>query len=274
MKFLISFLNTLLPLLYFIATYLYGMYLFREDKVAGRYMTPFLMGTAGLHLLEIVLRTIYYRHFPLASVFEALSVLTLAAVFIYLFLEHRLKVKTTGYFILVFVFFLQLISSAFISFTRQIPEILHSPLFIFHTSAAILGYTGFALSFVYSVMYLLLFHDIKSRRFGIIYSRLPSLEMLSNLNYTSAVIGFSFLTLAIALGSVWSHALFGKYVSADPKILIAYLTWLVYGLEIVGGRYLKWSGKRLAEISIAGLTVVIFSMVTVNLIFTSFHQFR
>jgi len=274
MDFIISLINTLLPLLYFISTYLYGKYLFLEDKFAERFMSTILFITVGVHFVEVALRTWHYHHFPLASVFEAMSVLAFAAVLIYLYLESQLKVKTTGYFVLVFVFFLQFFSSAFINFTSDIPEILHSSLFVFHTGAAILGYTGFAISFLYGLMYLLLFYDIKRSRFGIIFSRLPSLEILANLTYSAAIIGFIFLTIAIILGSIWSQQLFGKFFNTDPKILIAYLTWIIYGVDVVGWKFLRWSGKRLAKLSILGFGVILFSIITVNFFITSFHEFR
>ncbi len=274
MEFLISFLNTALPILYFITTYLYGMYFFREDEFAGKLMQPFLRVTILLHLIEIVLRGVYYHHFPLASIYEALSVLALAAALIYLYLETRLRVRTTGYFILVLIFFLQLFSSAFINFTRDIPHILNSPLFAMHTSVAVLGYSGLAISSIYGLMYLLLFHDIKSSRFGVIYNRLPSLEVLSELNYKAAALGFFFLTLAIFMGSIWAFKVFGKVFSFDPKILVAYITWFIYGLQLFGGRFLHWSGRRLAILSVIGFAIILFSMVAVNLALTSFHDFK
>ncbi len=274
MEFVISFLNTILPVLYFVTTYLYGMYFFRDDPFAEKYMSPMLKITVSIHFVEIVLRGIYFSHYPLASIAEAFSVIALAAVSIYIYLEFRLKVKTTGYFILVFVFFMQLFSSAFISFTHDIPDILHNPLFSFHSSAAVLGYSGFAISFLYSLMYLLLFHDIKTRRFGVIYSRLPSLEVLSGLNYNSALIGFSCLSLAIVIGTFWSHKIFGSLVNLDPKILVAYATWVIYGLELFGGKIFQWSNKRLAYLSVSGFVFILFSMVAVNLFLTSFHEFK
>ncbi len=274
MDFLISFLNTVLPILYFTATYLYALYFFREEEFAARYMTRFLRVTAALHFFEVFLRGIYYRHYPLANLYEAATVLALAITLIYLYIEYRIQVKTTGYFILVFVFFLQLFSSAFISFGRGIPEILQSPFFIFHTTAAILGYSALAISAMYGIMYLLLFHDIKSSRFGVIYSRLPSLEVLSEMNIKAAILGFSFLTVAILLGGVWSYMLFHKLFNPDPKIIIALITWLVYGLVILGSKRLGWTGKRVAFLSLMGFGIILFSMVAMNLFLNSFHVFR
>jgi len=274
MEFLVSFLNVLLPLLYFISTYLYGIYFFRNDPLGEKYMIPALRITVLIHLVEIVLRGIYFDHFPLASIYEALSVLAFAIVIIYIFVENQLRVQTTGYFILALVFFLQLFSSAFISFVTEIPEILNSPFFILHTSAAILGYSGLTVSAVYGLLYLLLFYDIKSSRFGVIYSRLPSLEILNEMNFRAALVGFFFLTIAIILGFIWSKKVFGQYFHLDPKIIVAIITWFVYGIEIIGKRKLDWAGKRLAYISLSGFVIIVFSMIAVNLYLTTFHEFK
>ncbi|GAB4330293.1 MAG: c-type cytochrome biogenesis protein CcsB [Calditrichia bacterium] len=274
MDFIISFLNTILPIFYFAATWLYAKYFFSDEKYAEKNMQKVLRVTVVLHYAEVLMRGFYYHHFPTASVFEALSVIALCAVTIYLFLEWRLQVKTTGYFILILIFFMQLISSAFISFTPYIPEILHSPYFAIHTTAAITAYSAFAIAFLYSIMYLMLFHDIKGSRFSVIYNRLPSLEVLSNLNTSSATLGWVFLTIAIILGAVWSRQAFGRYLSIDPKIIIVFITWLIFGLEIIGSRFLKWSSRRLAYFSLAGFSAILFSMVAVNLFLTSFHEFK
>ena len=274
MEFIISFLNTLLPMLYMVTTFLYGFNFFRDEPFAEKSIGIILRITAFLHFIEVVLRWLCYDHFPLASIFEALSVLSLAAVLIYLYLEIRLKVQNTGFFILIFVLLMQLISSAFISFTHDIPEILRSPLFALHTFAAILGYSGFTISFLYGLLYLLLFYHIKNRQFGVIYNRLPPLEVLSNLNFYSAASGFVFLTIAIVVGFIWSYQLFEKIFALDPKILVAYLTWIIYGLELFGGKFLHWSNKRLAYLSMSGFFIIVFSMIVVNLLFTSFHEFK
>ncbi len=273
MQFLISFMNTILPLLYFATTFFYARYFWREDSSAKRYVTPMLQITVLIHFIDVVTRGIYYKHFPLATIFEASTVLALSVASIYMYIESRIKEKSTGYFILVFVFFMQVISSAFIDFVHVIPEILHDSLFIFHTSAAILGYSALAISAIYGLMYLLLTHDIKSSRFGVIYSRLPSLEILNEMNLKAATIGFFFLTIAIVLGEIWTKKLYGTLLHFDYKILIAIITWFIYGLEIFGKKFFGWSGKRLAILSLSGFAIIIFSMIAVNTFLSSFHRF-
>ena len=42
--------------------------------------------------------------------------------------------------------------------------------------------------------------DLKSNRFGIIYQRLPSLDLLATMSRRAAVLGLLFLTITICIG--------------------------------------------------------------------------
>src|SRR5258706_265103 len=98
-----------------------------------------------------------------------------------------------------------------IHFVATLLPILWSPLLGLHISAARLGYSAFAVSAIYGLLYVLLYHELKAQQFGIIYKRLPSLEVLSAMNLRAAVFGLACLTLAIAVGSLWSLQVYPKF---------------------------------------------------------------
>lgn len=273
MKALVNFFNVLLPILYLTATFLYSQSFFRSDRFARKYKSLFLKITALVHLLMVVVYGIYSRRFPIGNVFEFASVLALAIVFIYLLIEFRLKLKTTGLFILSVVFPLQLFSSLFYDPGYQLPNVLHSPMLIFHTSTVILGYAALFVSALYALMYLLLFYELKSAQFGVIYRKMPSLEELSEMNIRAAMIGFFFLTITIFLGMMWRKSAFPDVAHFDPKVIATYIIWTLYGVMILGKKFGSWTGKWLAYISLGGFVIIIFSVVVVNAFLTSFHQF-
>ncbi len=273
MQFLISFLNVVLPLLYFACLILYGLYFFRNEKSVSGFMSNLLRVTVGIHFIEVILRGFYFEHFPMAGVFEAATVLALSISLVYLYIEVRLKEKSTGFFILIMVFSLQLVSSAFIDYVDNIPEILNNPLFIFHTSTAIIGYTGLAISALYSLMYLLLFKQIKTSRFGILYDRLPSLAVLDEMNHKSIRVGLFFLTVAVILGFFWSKQVFGTFLNFDFKVLITLFTWLFYFGGVFSNKFLVVSGKKAAMMSLLGFFLILVSNIFMNLFMESFHKF-
>ena len=84
--------------------------------------------------------------------------------------------------------------------------------------------------------------------------------------------GSGFLTLAIIPGAIWSTHVYGA-VKIDPKVLVAVLTWALYGVALLGRQFTSWRGPRMAFSSVFGFLFVLFSMVAVNLFLTKFHIF-
>jgi ABC-type transport system involved in cytochrome c biogenesis permease subunit len=66
---------------------------------------------------------------------------------------------------------------------------------------------------------------------------------------------------------------YGTYWSWDPKLMTTCIAWLIYSLGLGASRVWGWSAKRMAFTSIAGFTVILFSLVFVNLVLTRFHVF-
>ncbi len=273
METIINALNILLPTFYVLTWAVYALLFFRTDPFAERVAPVLLYTSALLHTADLVLRSAHYRHFPIATVFEAFSLLAFSILVVYIIIEWRTGVKTTGMFILGFVFTFQLVSSAFITIPTSFSELLWDPTFILHVSTAVLGYSGMAISAIYGLLYLMLFYDIKKRRFGLIYKQLPSLEVMSGFTYRAAILGFAFLTIAMVLGLMLLVKVYGTYWKWDPKVAATFVTWFIYSVGVAAGRLWGWSGRRVALASIAGFLVILFSLVVINLFLTTFHEF-
>ena len=268
----ISLLNTLLPMLYAIAAMNYSIDFFREDPFAKRMNVPLLSTVTVLHALYLALRTIMYAHVPLASLAEVMTTIAFAVALVYCFVEYQTKTQKTGMFVLTFSFIFQTVASAFISNVAVFPDILRSPLFGLHTGSAVLGYTAFAVSAVYGVLYLLLYHDLKASRFGLVYQRLPSLDVLAKMSLRAAVMGVVFLTVTILVGSLWAAQRFPNFAT-DPKFITTLVVWLVYATGIGMHYGLHWGGRRTIYMSLAGFTLMVLSMVVVRLWTSTFHGF-
>ncbi|HSF18551.1 MAG TPA: cytochrome c biogenesis protein CcsA [Vicinamibacteria bacterium] len=269
----INALTIILPTLYALLWADYALLFFRNDPFAEKTTPILLRVSVGLHAALLVLRTLRFHHFPFATVFEAMSVVAFSVAVLYLLIEARIGVRTTGYLILGIVFVFQLVSSAFGELPTSFSELLWEPAFMVHVSTALLGYSGMAVSAVYGALYLMLFYDIKHHRFGLIYKQLPSLEVMGSFMYRAAWLGLGFLTVAMIGGLVLLVRVYGTYWSWDPKLMITFAVWLIYGLGLSASRLKGWSAKRVAFTSIAGFAVVLFSFVVVNLVFSRFHVF-
>ena len=85
-----------------------------------------------------------------------------------------------------------------------------------HIALALIGIAAFVLNFAGAIMYLLQEHQLKARRPGTFYYRLPDLETLDRLTYRTLVLGFPFLTVALLLGAVWARSAWGSVLTFDP----------------------------------------------------------
>jgi ABC-type uncharacterized transport system permease subunit len=183
-------------------------------------------------------------------------------------------VRNTGLFILAVAFLFQTVSSIFVRDLVEIPEYLHSLVLGFHVSTALFGYTGISLSAVYGLLYLMLYHDIKSSRFGLIYNRLPNLEGLETLSHKAEVFGFVMLGIAIVIGLVWLPAVFTNFSYLDPKLVTTVAIWVVYAGGLWAKRRFGWKGRKTMVLSLIGFGVIFFSMMIINTYLTSFHRFH
>jgi cytochrome c-type biogenesis protein CcsB len=90
--------------------------------------------------------------------------------------------------------------------------------------------------------------------------------------YSSAALGFIFLTLGIVTGAVWAHYAWGSYWSWDPKETWSLITWLVYAVMLHTRLVRGWRGRRMAIMAIVGFGCVLFTYLGVNFL-PSLHSY-
>jgi len=267
-------LRVVMPLLYAALVLIYGLTFFKGNSVLERMRFPLLLATAVLHLIYLTSRGMTLDHPPITTVWEIMSLLAVSITIAYMYIEWRTHTSNTGAFILLLAFAFQTASSLFIRDNVVIPDYLHSFVLGYHVSAALLGYTGISLSAVYGFLYLMLYHEIKSTRFGLIYSRLPSLEMLETMSNRSEVFGFAMLSVAIAIGLLWLPRVFGSFSYWDPKLVGTIFIWLLYAIALGAKRGLGWQGRKTMVISLVAFGFVFLSMTVINLYLSGFHSFH
>ncbi len=275
MVILIDLLLAGLPLLYGLVTVNYVTYFRSRDEFAEKTCTPVLSIAVLLHFTFIILRALHFRRHPMGSLPEALTVIALSVAIVYLYVEQIQKSKSTGAFILPMVVMLQLAASALLPHNAPeaaTSELLNNPLFGLHAAVAVLGYSAFALGAVYAVMFLLLYHSLKRKRFGMIFDRLPSLDVLRNMAFGATCLGWMFLSATIALGVMMSFDLFPQFYQ-DPKFITTLAVWFVYGLMIVAYFVLGWRGPRSVFLSLAGFIFAVLAMMGSAFLWSSFHKF-
>ena len=227
------------------------------------------LGALGLGLLAhagaIALEAVRIHRLPVTDVRSTLSfyafLLTLAFFFLYL----RYRITSLGLFMLPFVFVLTLISALRPERPFDLTAFRGGWLAV-HIGSTILGYTGFFLTFVAAVMYLIQEKELKSRMPRAFYYRLPSLELCDELYYRSLLFGLPLLTIGILTGFIWASRTWKGPWEFDPKILASLLTWLIYlvlfSTRVSGG----WRGRRAAYIAIFGFAAIMVTFLGVSLL--------
>jgi ABC-type transport system involved in cytochrome c biogenesis permease subunit len=129
-----------------------------------------------------------------------------------------------------------------------------------HIVLALVGIAAFVLNFAGAIMYLLQEHQLKARRPGTFYYRLPDLETLDRLTYRTLVLGFPFLTVALLLGAVWARAAWGSVFAFDPLAIFSLLAWGIYAAILAGRAMGTWRGRRAAYFAIAGFATLILTL--------------
>jgi ABC-type transport system involved in cytochrome c biogenesis permease subunit len=148
---------------------------------------------------------------------------------------------------------------------------LTGSLFAFHVTMAIVGYAALSISFVLAQLYLIQNKQIRRRHLGLMFSRLPALDVLSRLHRTAVAIGVTALTVAAVLGLIWAKINWGTYW--DPKVLFTFLIIALY-LCTLFPRWIGWGGKKIALLSVTGFMAVLFSYTIVNLFLSQGHAFK
>jgi ABC-type transport system involved in cytochrome c biogenesis permease subunit len=272
-----------LPLcLYAAALIAYTWHFARRNPVVGRTATTLLVAAALSHTFVIGMQTMEAGHVPMTGATSAISTFVWLLALSYLYTEMTTDERAMGVFILPLLVALQAIP-AFRPSVEERAAVLQSPLFGVHVSSLLFAYASFALACVIGITYVLLFKEIKAKHLGFFYARLPSLQVLDNMNQRAIVIGWIFLTIGMIVGAVWAAQARGGYAAGDPrvqamslqdpKIFVALVCWCVYSFELFAARRIGWGGRRAAYLSALGFAIVLLNFVPISYFLTKSHNF-
>lgn len=270
---IIQSINVLLPLLYGGVFCLYFLFFFQKSDLLGKTASKGLLVTIIIHLIHLLIQGYHYKLFPIATVFAALSMLSLDIALIYYFIERKVKEGRTGIFFLGIAFSFQLVSSMFNSYKPNTNDLLSNPMFGIHTTLTILGISALAIAALYSLMYLMLAKDIKQHRFGAIYNGLPALETMEIMARFATGAGLILLGIGIFLGHLWAYRVMGYFMKFDPKIIISDIAWFAYLLGWIYVHFRRVQGIRMSILSVIGFLIFFITMIAVNFFESTFHQF-
>lgn len=226
-----------------------------------------------LHSCSIVARYVESGHTPITNHHETISFFAWSLAGCYLSFRWRYAVRNLGVFVSPFVLALMLIAAFSSRDFAPLPPPLQSWWLPVHASITLFANGFLALASIGGAMYLLQEREIKQKRFGFFYTRLPSLEVLDKLNHHCLSIGFPLLTLGIITGSIWASQAWGTYWQWDPKEAWSLVTWLLYAALVHQRFTVGWRGRRAAILSILAFLCVLFTLWGVSFLMGGMHTY-
>lgn len=226
------------------------------------------------HLLATIHRFSSAGYLPITNMHESLSFFGLVIIGVFLLFERKYRVAILGSFAVPIALFMVLVSNLFPSVIRELNPALKSAWLWSHTILAFISYAAFTIAFCVAVMYLIQRYFLKKKKFGPLFQKLPSLDVLDDINYRSLTIGFPLLTIAIMTGAIWAEKAWGTYWSWDPKETWSLITWFIFAALLHGRLTTGWRGKRAALLTILGFAIMLFTFIGVNLWLPSLHTYQ
>jgi ABC-type uncharacterized transport system permease subunit len=191
---------------------------------------------------------------------ESLSVLAFLLVALFLAIELRTRAPVLGAFLAPAAVAVWLPSLWLQTPGEPSDAGTWTPLLVAHIGVALTGLAVFAMATGVAVAFLLLERQMKGKHFGVLFERLPSLELLDALNRRLVIWGFIALslTLVTGLGVAARSAHARAFVGVELTTAVA---WLVFAGLLQARVLAGWRGRRVAWLTMAGFGLLVLSFV-------------
>ena len=259
-------------LFYLLGTVGYFAHLIFQKDVLHRVGFYMLLCGFLIHSVSIVIGFAESGQITVRNLHETLSLSGWIIAGVFLTLQKRLNLKILGVWAAPLLLVVMIIVLQLPREPVQAVKILDSVLIVFHVVAVLAGDAALALAGGVGVLYLLQEWDIKNKKQGFFFKRLPSLDMLDRTGYACIIFGFISLTLGLIGGLVYSKTAYGRFWGWDSaKEIWSGVTWLIYAALIHERLVVGWRGRRSAIMAIIGFIVLLFTFFGVNFLFKGQH---
>ena len=248
-------------LLYSLAAVGYLAYLIWMKKPLGSVSRGLLLAGFLIQTVSIVTRYFQAGYLPVTNRFEGLTFFSWVLAGVFLLVQIRYTLHVLGAFVTPPALLLMLLASLDdpnVLLSERLAGFLPSHWLPMHVWFAFLGDALLGISACLAGMYLIQERQLKRKRLGPFYYRLPPLDLVDRLSYRCISIGFPFLTLGILTGSIWLKSAQGAYIDwQDGRQTATLLTWFLYAALLHGRLIAGWRGRKVAWLNIIGFLVIL-----------------
>jgi len=249
-----------LPLVYMALAIDYGATFTLRTRTHAR--NPGVVAAIVLHVAYLVLRGVRLGGAPVDTVAEVLSLVAVSSAVVYWAIESFTRDRRAGVFVFLLIFLCQYTASILLAAS---PGVRRAGPGWLHIVGACLAYTAMGFAGLYAGLYLVGQRNLKQHRIGLLFDRLPPLELLGKMCWHALLVGLVFMTVAMVTGTIiYSNAPAGRTLATKvtAKIIISSIAWLTCGVGVLGRWLAKWSLAKVAVVAVIGFVVVAAYLVT------------
>jgi len=258
---MLAVLSNLALIAYACATGLALAYLVQREELVHRLAGLATVAGWAVHSIALIVLVTETGRPPFGTLSEAVSVAVWVVVLLEMLVERQYRIPALGAFVMPVVVVLSLKATAARPATlQQLGDAFHGAWVWVHIALAMIGIAAFVLNFAGALMYLLQEHQLKAKRPGTFYYRLPDLQTLDRLTYRTLALGFPFLTTGLILGAVWARTAWGSVLTFDPLASLSSLAWVIYAATLAGRALAGLHGRRAAYFALFGFTMLVLTL--------------
>ncbi len=225
--------------------------LYRRRERAFRVAVVAFYSGVIVHVVSIVEQAASSSRFPANDFFQSVSLCALFIAVLFLFVYWRYRYESLAVFIFPLVFILTLVGALGAPVAPWTSPHLRDAWLLVHIGLVLIGYAALLLTAVTSIMYLIRERQLKHKKGGGGFNRMPPLGTLDELMSRALSVGFVFITLAVVAGSTWASIEAGARWIRDPRIIISLATWGLYLIIVFVRVTAGWRGRKAALMVIA-----------------------
>lgn len=143
--------------------------------------------------------------------------------------------------------------------TQSLPMELGS-----HVLISIAAYSVLGLAAAQAILYSTQEKRFRQKKLSTLFKNLPPLQIMENTLVQLVVIGFVILSFALISGFFFMEDMFAQHLV--HKTFFALLSWLVYGVFLIGHFKLGWRGQTAAKYTIWAYALLLVSYIGTEIV--------
>ncbi|PID74513.1 MAG: c-type cytochrome biogenesis protein CcsB [Desulfobacterales bacterium] len=223
-----------------------------------------LFASGLLQTVVILLRLFVAGHTPITSPFETVLFFAWSTTWAFLSFHWRFSVRNFGTVVSILILLLLAGSLGADRDVITLPPKLQSFWLPIHAGFSILSYGFFSLAFCGGAMYVVLERELKRKRLGFLFDRLPSLDALDQLNSHCVTIGFGLYTIGLLTGVLWTNQVYGAYWKGGAKEVWSLIIWLALLVQIHQRYSVGWRGRQAALMIVLTFVVILLTLLGIT----------